>query len=178
MPLLSKEDMKCPISRDVSVVEYSWPTMPCVAANQFEMNSAIVQPVEISIARACGADSAFLKDIQLTLQWCCYLWNQEEAPQSWGEHRHGFRPNKCPCHWPAHQSTWSRPLSKCSQRNQQLVHHSCFMQAEAWGKPLESQHWKQGRIQDLKLGVAQRWRKWIGNLKRRGGCINIFQIRL
>ena len=68
IPLLSKEDMKRPISWDVSVVEYTWPTMPCVAVNQCEMNSAFAQPVEISIARARGADSAFLKDIQLTLQ--------------------------------------------------------------------------------------------------------------
>ena len=84
IPLLSKEDMKRPVSWGVSVVEYTWPTMPCVAANQFEMNSGFAQSVEISIARARGVDFDFLKDIQLTLQWCCYLWNQEETLQSWG----------------------------------------------------------------------------------------------
>ena len=67
IPGLSKEDMKRPISWDVSVVEYTWPTMPCVATNQFEMNSGFAQPVEISIARARGANFAFRKDIQLTM---------------------------------------------------------------------------------------------------------------
>ena len=71
-------------------------------------NSGFAQPVEISIARVQGADFAFLKDIQLTLQWCCYLWNQEETLQSWGEHRHESWGNICLCHWPAHQSTWSQ----------------------------------------------------------------------
>ena len=42
--------------------------MPCVAATQLEINSGFAQPVKISIARARGADFAFLEDIQLTLQ--------------------------------------------------------------------------------------------------------------
>ena len=71
-------------------------------------NSGFAQPFEISIARARGAYFAFLKDIQLTLQWCCYLWNQEETLQNWGKYLHGSWGNICLCHWPAHQSTWSQ----------------------------------------------------------------------
>ena len=126
IPRLSKEDMKDPISWDLSAVEYTWPTMPCVAATQIEMNSGFVQPVEISIARARGADLAFLEDIQLTLQWCCYLWNQEEAPQSWGSswNLEQYVPVSLACTSVNVISTYS----KCSQRNQQLVHHPSFMQ--------------------------------------------------
>ena len=47
--------------KKTSVLGY---TVPFVATYQFEMSNDFAQAVEISVSKACGANVAFLKDIQ------------------------------------------------------------------------------------------------------------------
>ena len=55
---------------------------------------------------------------------------------------------------------------------------ACFCELQRKHQRSAIRGFSQGRIQDLRLGVAHMWPKCIGKFETQGGCIDIFQIRL
>ena len=70
--------------------------------------------------------------LQLILQWCFYLQNQEKH-LGIGEHHHGSSGNTCPRYCPARQSTWSRSAASTINKpnSWSTIHASCRGKHEA-----------------------------------------------
>ena len=130
IPLLSKEDMKRPVSWDVSVVEYTWPTMPCVAANQFERIVALPSLLKYPL----------LGHVVLIL----LSWKISNSLSSdvvtFGTKRKHFKVGDNFFLDP--EAIYACVIgllnSQCDLNMQQVL----STDLTAWGKPLESQHWK------------------------------------